>query len=197
MNTQLEENKYLVVENVISDELLEIANTYYHIKFFMRTAGVDYKVNVGSVLVEDHDIVQPFSVSDYADAFTESLLLHNLPKMREVTGIETLEPSYSFTRFYEKGQWLGKHSDRPSCQYSVTLPLMAFDDTPWIIYVNDSSVDLKLGDMVVYKGCEAEHWREPFEGKYQVQAHLHYVDASDPAYEPFVNDGRSSLGMKK
>ena len=25
-------------------------------------------------------------------------------------------------------------------------------------------VDLKVGDMLIYSGCELEHWREPFEG---------------------------------
>jgi hypothetical protein len=37
------------------------------------------------------------------------------------------------------------------------------------------------GDMVVYRGIEIEHWREPFdaeEGSYQVQVFLHYVDAN-------------------
>ena len=26
-------------------------------------------------------------------------------------------------------------------------------------------VDLKPGDMLVYRGCELEHWREKFKGK--------------------------------
>lgn len=197
MRIMLEGSKYQVVQNAISEEMLSIANLYYHMKFFMGEQGKDYTLQVGSVVTDNHDIVQPFSIHSYSDYFTESLLIHLLPTVREVTNIPTLEPSYSFVRFYENGQWLGKHSDRPSCQYSITLPLMAFDDTPWTIFMEGNSIDLKLGDMVVYKGCEAEHWREPFEGKYQVQAHLHYVDASLPAYAPFVNDGRPSLGMKK
>lgn len=194
MNTQLENEKYFVVRNFVSEEVLRISQSYYTIKFFINK---NFNVQIGNLTEDFPDIVQPFSIHSYADPFTESLLLNYLPDIKEITGKESLEPSYSFTRLYEKGQWLGKHSDRPSCQYSITLPLVAFDDTPWIIYMDGKEIDLKLGDLVIYKGCEAEHWREPFKGKYQVQAHLHYVDASLPAYAPFVNDGRPSLGMKK
>lgn len=194
MNDILETEKYYVVRNAISEELLEIAKNYYGIKFFVQK---DFDTMVHSVLRDQKDIVAPFSVMSYADAFTESLLIHLLPKMRELTEIPALEPSYSFVRFYEHGQWLGAHSDRPSCQYSATLPLAAHDETPWSIYMQDSEVDLSLGDMVVYKGCEAKHWRNPFEGTWQVQAHLHYVDGSHEAFKPYVNDGRPSLGIKK
>lgn len=173
MNEVLENEKYIVVRDVVSEEILELAKNYYAIKFMIQK---DFDYVLGNYVSDVPDVVQPFSVRDYSDAFTESLLIHMLPKIREVTDIETLEPSYSYVRFYETGQWLGEHTDRPSCQYSITLPMMAYDETPWIIYVDKKPVDLSLGDMVIYKGCEATHSREPFEGKYQVQAHLHYVD---------------------
>ena len=194
MNEQLEKNKYLVVRNVLSEDLISIMNSYFTIKFLIQK---DFRIQLGSVVEDTLDVVRPFSIKCYADAMTESLLLNLLPTIREITCLEKLEPSYSFSRFYEKGQWLEKHSDRPSCQYSITLPVMAFDDTPWIIHVEENAIDLNIGDMLVYKGCEAQHWREPFEGTYQTQAHLHYVNPVDPAYEPYVNDGRLSIGMKK
>ena len=38
---------------------------------------------------------------------------------------------------------------------------------------------LEEGDAVLYKGCEVEHWREPYtEGTKQAQVFLHYVDAN-------------------
>lgn len=194
MNEVLENEKYFVVRDVLSPEILELAYNYYSIKFFIQK---DYRVSVGKYVVDPPDTVQPYSVMDYADAFTESLLMFLLPKMKEITDIKSLEPTYSYIRFYETGQWLNEHIDRPSCQYSVSLPMMAYDDTPWTIYVNKKPVDLKLGDLVVYKGCEAKHSREPFNGKYQVQAHLHYVDGAEPAYRPYIQDGRPSIGMKK
>jgi len=121
------------------------------------------------------------------------LCLHS--DIKNIVDIEGIEPTYSFCRFYETGQWLEKHTDRPSCQYSITLPLMQYDGTPWSIYLDNNPIDLELGDMLIYKGCEVLHWREKFEGKYQVQAHLHYVDSNHPAYMPYVKDGRPSYGL--
>ena len=57
---------------------------------------------------------------------------------------------------------------------------------------------MKNGDMVIYKGCEREHWREPLESKYgkvkkfinnfqkkeddtyHHQIFFHYVNAQGP-----------------
>lgn len=195
MNSFLEKNKYVVDRNVIDENMLNVFKTYFYIKFFIaKDSASKYSM---SVIEQDKDVVLPFSVFDYADPITESLLLNLLPRVKEVTDISTLEPTYSFVRFYEKGQWLEPHSDRPSCEYSVTLPLMSYDTTSWSIFVENNEVDLDLGDMVIYKGCEATHWRNPFEGEFQVQAHLHYVDASKPENKDYILDGRPLLGMKR
>lgn len=196
-NNQLEDEKYLVIKDFVSEELLKICDSYYRFKFLINK---DFEVSVGThthAFRGNADIVQPCSIGDYADSLTESICWNYTDKMREFTGVDNLKPSYSYIRFYEKGQFLPPHRDRPSCQYSITLPLSAYDDTPWTIYLNNSAVDLELGDMVLYKGCEAEHWREPFTGEWQVQAHLHYVDASHSAYKDFVNDTRPSFGLRK
>ena len=88
---------------------------------------------------------------------------------------KTLLPTYSFWRMYTKFATLEKHTDRPSCEISVTLNICG-DDTEWPIYMDGASITLGYGDAAIYLGCEVEHWREPFEGDYQMQAFLHYVD---------------------
>jgi hypothetical protein len=35
-------------------------------------------------------------------------------------------------------------------------------------------VDLEPGDMLIYSGCDLEHWREEFKGKNCGQVFLHY-----------------------
>ena len=35
-------------------------------------------------------------------------------------------------------------------------------------------VDLDPGDMLIYSGCDLEHWREEFKGKNCGQVFLHY-----------------------
>ena len=191
MNQELESNKYFVVRDAIPKDFLELFNYYYSIKFFIKR---DFECSIGTISTPNPDSVQPASIFSYADSLSESLLLKMLPDMRNITGIKELEPTYSYTRMYEKGQYLIKHRDRKSCQYSVTLPMASYDERTWTIYLDDNAVELNLGDLLVYKGCEALHWREPCESPYHIQAHLHYVNSADPEYAPFVNDSRPSIG---
>ena len=96
---------------------------------------------------------------------------------------------------------LHRHKDRPSCEISTTLHLggdrMAYLFRSILVTNNILSgretttvvkpgapkgirVDLKVGDMLIYSGCELEHWREPFEGNICSQVFLHYNHANGP-----------------
>jgi hypothetical protein len=132
--------------------------------------------------------------------------LHFLVKkeVEDTLGIE-LYPTYYFDRFYFTGQGLKRHSDRPSCEVSVTLQISTNRKEPWPIWFetpnsNESFVNMKNGDAVIYKGCEREHWRYPLESKYNRiqrvfkkddtyhhQIFFHYVNANGP-YLPFAFD---------
>jgi hypothetical protein len=54
-------------------------------------------------------------------------------------------------------------------------------------------VHMKPGDMIIYRGCELEHWREPYWGKNHAQVFLHYNEKGGQYDIP--NDGRPILGM--
>jgi hypothetical protein len=41
-------------------------------------------------------------------------------------------------------------------------------------------VVLEPGDLVIYKGCDLEHWRNKFEGHICVQVFLFYNDIEGP-----------------
>jgi len=58
-------------------------------------------------------------------------------------------------------------------------------------------VDLKVGDMLIYSGCELEHWREPFEGNVCSQVFLHYNHANGPFAKTNLHDKRPMLGIPK
>ena len=49
--------------------------------------------------------------------------------------------------------------------------------------------------MLVYKGCDIEHWRDRFKGENCAQVFLHYNDASDEKAEENKYDGRIFLGL--
>ena len=71
------------------------------------------------------------AVSSYADFTSESLLRTKQHLVEEAMGIELL-PTYSFSRLYYNGSELTKHVDRPSCEVSVTLNILA--DKDWAIW---------------------------------------------------------------
>ena len=51
---------------------------------------------------------------------------------------------------------------------------------------------LAPGDMLIYRGCELEHWREAFKGEYCVQVFLHY---NRQGKKDNKFDGRPFLGL--
>ena len=62
----------------------------------------------------------------------------------------------------------------------------------WPIFVNGKKIILKQGDILIYKGCEIEHWREPFLGEVCIQVFLHYNEDTANAQ---IYDNRIHLGL--
>ena len=210
--------KYQIIKGAISKEL---ANFIFNYMMLQRDA-VDFmvkhqKINPYNPLIgtrEDKQI--PGAYSKYADWVMETLLQFVRPIMKAKTGMD-LVPTYSYTRLYEKGNILYRHKDRPSCEISTTLHLGGDE---WPIYLDPTGannivsgsetttiikpgapkgvrVDLKVGDMLIYSGCELEHWREAFEGNVCSQVFLHYNHANGPFATTNLNDKRPLLGIPK
>jgi hypothetical protein len=140
----------------------------------------------------------------YGDTLMETMLYFLQSHMEQNTGL-SLCPTYSYYRVYRPGMSLAKHLDRPSCEISTTI-CFGFDYKEvdptyrWGMYVGDNVlVPQDAGDLIVYRGCEVEHWREPFDAglnSYQVQAFFHYIDKDGNFYPEYAFDGRQSLGYK-
>lgn len=132
----------------------------------------------------------------YADSMGEALLAQSLPAIEAATGL-SLFPAYSYLRIYCEGSVLPKHTDRPSCEISVTLTLGGDAPAVWPIWVEAQgetrSVTLPPGDALVYKGAVLPHWRERFEGRFWAQVFLHYV-RRDGEFADCRFDGRERLG---
>jgi len=66
-------------------------------------------------------------------------------------------------------------------------------------YVSENTkgikVDLEPGDMLVYSGCELEHWRNEFKGEECVQVFLHYNNVETKGAEEHMFDKRPHLGL--
>jgi len=208
--------KYQVIRQALSKEL---ANFIFNYMMLQRDA-VDFmvkhqKVNPYNPFIGTRTDKQvPGCYTKYADWVMETLLMYMIPIMKAKTGLELI-PTYTYTRLYEKGNILKRHKDRPSCEISTTLHLGGDE---WPIFLDPTGgnfvideyknihkpgapkgirVDLKIGDMLIYSGCELEHWREPFEGKVCSQVFLHYNHANGPFAKTNLLDGRPLLGVPK
>jgi hypothetical protein len=81
------------------------------------------------------------------------------------------------------------------------FPDPVYDDKKyqWPIHMGGTPVILFPGDMVIYKGCEIDHWRDPLEydqDTWHLQGFFHYVDVNGP-YAEFKYDKRNSVGENK
>jgi hypothetical protein len=206
-------NKYQVIKKAISYELANFVFNY----FLLKRDAVDwmYKNNItydNGMLGTWADKQVPNSYSHYADNVMETLLVKVLPIMAQETGLQLI-PTYSYARLYKKGDILKRHKDRPSCEISTTIHL---GGSPWPIFIDGTGADtvvdeyknihkpnapagtkvlLEVGDMLVYSGCELEHWREPFEGEVCGQVFLHYNHVNGPFAEKNRFDRRPMLGV--
>ena len=185
-------NKYQVIKNAISYELANFIYNYFLLKRdavkYMYDNNILYDMGLHGTW-KDEQI--PNTYSHYADHVMETLLMKVLPKMQQETGLE-LVPTYSYARIYKRGDILHKHKDRPSCEISTTIHL---GGDPWSIFVEGTEVMLDVGDMLVYSGCELEHWREPLEGNTCAQVFLHYNHVNGPFAKDNRFDKRPMLGL--
>ena len=208
--------KYQVIRNALDKKM---ANFIFNYMMLQRDA-VDWmiknnKVNpVNPFIGTRTDQQVPGCYTKYADWVMETLLMYMIPIMKAKTGLELI-PTYTYTRLYEKGNILKRHKDRPSCEVSTTLHLGGDE---WPIFLDPTGadnviderknihkpgapkgvrVDLKIGDMLIYSGCDLEHWREPFQGKVCSQVFLHYNHANGPFAKTNILDGRPLLGVPK
>lgn len=143
----------------------------------------------------------PVSEAIHGTPTFDKLLEELLPHFEKACG-KRLYPTYSYARLYKSGEELKIHKDRPACEISATVTL-GWSGKQWAIYMgnhedksNATEIWMNVGDAVLYRGMEKYHWREKFEGEWQAQVFLHYVDADGPHADQKY-DGRESLGISK
>ena len=206
-------NKYQVIKGAVNYELANFIFNYFLLK--RDAVGFMYQNNIhaqSAILGSWTDEQIPNTYSCYGDFVMDTLLVKVLPKMQQETGLNLI-PTYSYARAYKKGDTLHRHKDRPSCEISTTINL---GGEPWPIFIDGTGADnvvnerqnlvkpnapagtkvlLEVGDMLVYSGCELEHWREPFEGTICGQVFLHYNHVNGPFAEENRFDKRPMLGL--
>lgn len=193
-------DKYQVIKNAISKELTEFIFNYFIIKRdavkFMYENNI---VRETEILGTWKNKQVPDVYANYADFAMETLLIKIIPIIKKEINIDLI-PTYSYARIYEKGSILHRHKDRPSCEISITLNL---GGDPWSIFIDPTGnnnlkgieINLSPGDMLIYSGCELEHWREQFKGDICVQVFLHYNSINGEFGKSNLYDKRPLLGL--
>jgi len=169
-------NKYCVIRQAVSKDLVTFIYNYFLMKkqvydTCLKSRYISpYEVLLG--VYEPSDGQMPDTYSCYADIVMETLMLKCQPIMETTTGLK-LQPAYAYARIYKKGDVLKRHKDRLSCEISTTMHLGGDE---WSIYLDPTNtetydpnlpykiigskgvrVDLKPGDMLVYRGRDLEH----------------------------------------
>jgi len=117
---------------------------------------------------------QSFSPAWYHDPFMTALLDVKLPIVSKESKLELL-PTYAYWRYYVFGGTLKKHTDRPSCEISVTCCIKKYDN--WPIVVEDKKFELEEGDAVLYNGLFEKHERPGiYKGEGMAQVFFHYIN---------------------
>jgi hypothetical protein len=100
---------------------------------------------------------------------------------------EPLKPSYVYAASYQSGAKLAKHTDRPQCEFSITLCVdftpEPEGETPWPIHLDTAegtvTVSQALGDGLMYRGTKLPHYRGPLAaGCTSTSIFFHYVRES-------------------
>jgi hypothetical protein len=194
-------NKFKIIKKAISKDLALFVYNYFLMKRQVAKTLFDtrYISPFEDMFGVWSDSQVPNTYSHYGDIVMETLLLKLQPLMEKETGLK-LNPNYSYARIYKKGDILERHKDRFSCEISTTLNL---GGDLWPIFLEPSEelnkkgikVDLKQGDMLIYKGNLLEHWREPFEGEDCAQVFLHYNNIATDGSSKNIYDKRLHLGL--
>ena len=160
---------------------------YYLPKIITKEEAIQikYKNLMGAIgdlggLKTHYDSERGNILSCYAPPACSFVMKRIQPVLEELLG-EELIPSYWFTTTYHQGGWMNCHTDRPSCEISVTMNICG--DAAWPIKLKDlegnkQAVVTPPGDGVAYLGTIVPHWRSPMRSHDNdrfMQLFLHFV----------------------
>ncbi len=128
------------------------------------------------------------------------------PTVSQLVGRQLL-PTYNYLRIYREGDVCRVHSDRFSCEHSLSLTLDYSDGESWDLQVEIppsvpsarvshdfegnpfASIPMQVGDAVLYQGVNHRHGRTaPNRNQWSAHLFLHWVDAEGP-YRDHAFDG--------
>jgi len=205
MTWEFMQNGYVVLRNFIPKDIIKMTldswktierNERWYETFFYKENDIIQDSPKDSLFKSDGCYQFPPSVGLHA-------WMHDA--LDDVLDIK-LCPTYAYTRKYDRGAYLKAHHDRPSCEISTTICLgyESDDGKPWKIWVDNSRnwvdwdgsnqelfdatqgipsrkreahcISLEVGDVLLYQGPNAVHYRDRFLGIHSYHMFLHFVN---------------------
>lgn len=165
------EKGYATIRGLVPPEVA--ANLFKQLQVDLTAAGKSF-----DTFAKTHPLSrqQTVDISGHFYRPLTTFLWGLTPIIGELTGADLL-PSYNYFRIYRQGDICRVHSDRPSCEHSVSLTLAYSDGVPWPLQVGSvpvagegpcvddfgdepfASVDMAPGDAVLYRGIDLRHGR--------------------------------------
>jgi len=162
---------YAVIRGLVPPEVA--SNLFKQLQVDLATAGKSFETFAQSQPLSRQPTID---ISGHFYRPLTTFLWGLTPIIGELTGADLL-PSYDYFRIYRKDDVCRVHSDRPSCEHSVSLTLAYSDNVPWPLQVGStrvtreepcvedfgdepfSSVEMQPGDAVLYRGIDLRHGR--------------------------------------
>ncbi|MEG3165595.1 hypothetical protein U1701_13430 [Sphingomonas sp. PB2P19] len=204
VRTLYDRNGYALVPGLLAPE---VANAFLHrLDEDMTAAGTPLGSRTqGSALLSREAI----EVYGYHYPPMLGLLWGLTPFVADALGRDLL-PSYSYFRIYREGDICRVHTDRPSCEHSLSLTLDYSDGVPWPLDIGTGHIavpqpvvtegfdadafvatEMMPGDGILYQGVHRRHGRvTPNPNGWSAHLFLHWVERGG-RYAEFAFDGNS------
>lgn len=183
------EDGYATIRGLIPPEVA--SNLFKQLQMDLAAAGKSFQTFAKLNNISRHESVD---ISGHFYRPLTTFLWGLTPIMSELTGADLL-PSYDYFRIYQKDDICRVHSDRPSCEHSVSLTLAYSDGLPWSLEVGSarvseegpyfenfgdepfSAIEMQPGDAVLYRGMNLRHGRtQPNPNQWSAHLFLFWVE---------------------
>ena len=170
---QFEREGFTVLENLLPAEHVVELGRYFHA--LAAEGFLSCSADRGSLRYISHN--HPVA-NFWHDQLNE--------RVSQLAGRRT-KPSYTFASLYVAGGDLFWHTDRPPCEYTITLlldyaPLDAEGRSPWALKVKGRdgiihSLHQRVGEALIFRGRELTHGREVLpDGHRSASLLFHFVN---------------------
>lgn len=204
------EDGFATIRGLMPPEVAE--NLFKQVQMDLTAAGKSFEIFAKSHPLSKQPTVD---ISGHFYRPLTTFLWGLTPIISELTGADLL-PSYDYFRIYQQNDICRVHSDRPSCEHSVSLTLAYSDDRPWPLEVGStrvtveepcvedfgdepfSAIEMQPGDAVLYRGIDLRHGRTmPNPNRWSAHLFLFWVERGGEFEQHAFDEQRLRSELKR